>query len=87
MSFFFRKKQKTLPANATFRLTQEGREKLQNYSGDSKSQVFMALETQGTLDTGEIANYSGLSKGQVERLMPQLVRSGYVQIVSAAMEE
>ena len=76
---------KNIPANATFRLTQEGREKLQEFGGDPKSRVLVALETRGTSDIDDITNASGLSRGQVEKLVPALVRGGYVQYVSAAM--
>jgi len=81
-------KSHVIPTNATFRLTQEGREKLQEFGGDPKSRILVALETRGTSDIDEIAGASGLSRGQVERLLPSLVRAGYVQYVSAsAMEE
>ena len=76
---------KTIPQNATFRLTQEGREKLQDFGGDPESRVLVALETRGTSDIEEISQTSGLSRGQVERLMPKLVRGSYVQYVSASM--
>ena len=76
---------KNIPANATFRLTQDGREKLQEFGGDPKSRVLVALETRGTSDIDEISQASGLSRGQVERLVPTLVRGGYVQYVSASM--
>lgn len=80
-----RGKGRVIPSNATFRLTQEGREKLQEFGGDPKSRVLVALETRGTSDIDEISQTSGLSRGQVERLVPVLVRGGYVQYVSAAM--
>lgn len=76
---------KNIPLNASFRLTQEGREKLQEFGGDPRSRVFAALETRGTSDIEEISQASGLSRGQVERLIPKLVRGGFVQYVSAAM--
>jgi hypothetical protein len=86
MGFFFGKggkKGKGIPANATFRLTQEGREKLQEFSGDPKSQVLVALETRGTSDIDEISQASGLNRGQVERLVPSMIRGGYIQYVGA----
>lgn len=83
MSFFFRNRGHTIPPNATFRLTQSGQEKLQEFSGDPKSKVLVALETRGTSDIDEIASVSGMSRGQVERLVPTLVRGGYIQYVSA----
>jgi DNA-binding MarR family transcriptional regulator len=90
MSFFDRLKggrSKGIPKNATFRLTQEGREKLQEFSGDPKSQILTALETRGTSDIDEISQASGLSKGQVERYVSPLIRGGYIQYVSAASVE
>ena len=80
--FSQRNKSKTIPANATFRLTQEGREKLQEFGGDTKSRILVALETRGTSDVDEISASSGLSKGQVERMVPQLVRGGYIQYIT-----
>ena len=82
---FGRKNNKAIPVNATFRLTQEGREKLQEFGGDPKSRILVALETRGTSDIDEISQASGLSRGQVERFVPALARGGYVQYVSASM--
>jgi predicted ArsR family transcriptional regulator len=84
MSFIFGKKGKGIPQNATFRLTETGREKLQQFTGDAKSQILVSLETNGTSDVDELAHAAGMSKGQVERLLPQLVKGGYVQYVSAS---
>ena len=81
-----RKQGRNIPPNATFRLTQEGKEKLQEFGGDPKSRVLVALETRGTSDIDDIAQASGLSRGQVERLIPSMVRGQYIQYVSASME-
>jgi len=83
MSIFGRKKGR-IPSNATFRLTQEGKEKLQEYTGDEKSRVLLDLETGGTSDLEEISRRTGLNKGQVERIMMVLMRGGYVQYVGGA---
>lgn len=80
----FRNRSHDIPANATFRLTQSGQDKIANFEGDTKSRVLVALETRGTSDIDEIAGTSGLSRGVVERLIPQLVRGGLVQYVSGA---
>ena len=74
-----------IPANATFRLTKQGEEKLQEFHGDAKSKILVTLETRGTSDVSEISSASGLSRGQVERLIPALVRGNYVQYVSSTM--
>lgn len=85
MPFFFGRGGRGIPKNATFRLTQEGREKLQEFSGDPKSQILVALETHGSSDIDEISSASGLSRGQVERFIPSLVKGGYIQYISSAM--
>jgi len=87
MGFFNRGKGKGIPPNATFRLTQEGREKLQEFGGDPKSRILTALETQGTSDVNEISQTSGVSKGKVERLIPSMIKGGYIQYVSAVSED
>ena len=70
-----------LPKNAAFRLTQEGREKLQSYAGTPQARILAALETCGTSDRDEIANASGMSRGSVERNVMALLQKGYVQRV------
>lgn len=70
-----------LPKNATFRLTQEGREKLQSYTGTPQARILASLETCGTSDRDELASASGLSRGAVERNVLALLQKGYVQRV------
>jgi len=83
---FGKSKNKGIPQNATFRLTQEGREKLQMSLGDPKSQVMAALEARGSsADLDEITGASGLSRGQVEHLLKVLLRNGYVQYATSHM--
>ena len=85
MSFFFnRGKGRHIPPNATFRLTQEGRDKVQDFGGDEKSRILVALETRGTSDVDEISSASGVKRGKVEKLIPTMVHGGYVQYVSAS---
>ena len=74
-------KSSILPKNATFRLTQEGREKLQSYTGTPQARILAALETCGTSDRDEIANSAGMSRGSVERNILALLQKGYVQRV------
>jgi len=80
-----RGKGRSIPPSATFRITEQGREKMQEFSGDARSRILVALETRGTSDMEEIASTSRLSRGQVENLVPKLVRNGYIQYVSSAM--
>lgn len=72
-----------LPKNAAFRLTQEGREKLQTYTGTPQARILAALETCGTSDRDEISSASGMGRGQVERNLLVLIQKGYVQRVGA----
>lgn len=82
MGFLFNRKKSAIPQNATFRITQNGEDKLQEFNGDPKHQVLMALETRGSMDVEEISSASGLNKGAVERLVPALVRGGYIQYIT-----
>ena len=70
-----------IPKNATYRLTQDGREKLHSYNGTPQARILAALETQGTSDRDEIASASGMSRGSVERHTLALLQKGYVQQV------
>lgn len=85
MRGFFGRKSSRIPTNATFRLTQVGREKLQEFSGDPQSRVLVALETRGTSDIDELSHASGLSKGQTERILLKLMGGGSVQCITASM--
>ena len=89
MTFLFgRGEKRRIPPNATFRITQEGSAKLQEFSGDVNSQILMALETRGTSNIGELCGASGLSRGQVERAIPGLIQGGYIRpIVSSDYED
>ncbi len=80
-SFGMRKS--VLPKNSTYRLTQEGREKLQSYTGTPQARILAALETCGTSDRDEIANASGMSRGSVERNVIALLQKGYIQRVGS----
>lgn len=82
MGFLFgRNKGKNIPSNAVFRITQEGEEKLQEFNGDPKSQILMALKTRGSSNMVELAQATGLGRGKMEKLLPQLTPV-YVQYVN-----
>jgi hypothetical protein len=74
---------RSIPSGAVFRLTESGRDKLQEFGGDPKSLVLVALETRGTSSVEEISLASGVKRGQVERLIPTMVKAGYIQYVSS----
>ncbi len=77
----FSRRQRHISPDDTFQITQAGREKLQEFAGDPKSRILMALETRGTSNIDEIAATSGLPRGTVERLMPTLIPH-YAQCIS-----
>ena len=79
MSFFFgRDKQPSLRGKA-FMLTESGRAKLQDFGGDPQSTILVTLETAGSsLDLDELARQSHMSRGQLERVLPSMVRKGYI---------
>jgi predicted ArsR family transcriptional regulator len=82
MTFLFGRKSGNFPRNATVRITQQGTEKLQEYSGDPESKILITLESSGTCNIVELAQKTGLSRGHVERILPKLISGGYVQIAS-----
>ena len=64
-----------------------GQEKLQEFGGDPKSRILVALETGGTSDISEISQKSGVSRGKVERLIPGMIRGNYIQYISSSSDE
>jgi len=80
----FFKGKKGIPRNSTFRLTQVGTDKLQEFNGDPSSQVLSALDSRGTSTVAEIAQTTGLKRGKVERLIPGLINGQYVQYVNSS---
>tara|TARA_Y100000310_G_scaffold341356_1_gene440237 strand:- start:256 stop:525 length:270 start_codon:yes stop_codon:yes gene_type:complete len=71
----------TIPRHITFTLTQAGRAKAEQFGRDGRSRILTALETNGSGNIEEIAQAGRLHKGYVERHLPYLIRSGYVQPV------
>jgi DNA-binding MarR family transcriptional regulator len=80
----FTRRKYNLPKNSTFRLTQEGKEKLQSYSGTPQARILAALETNGTSDADEIAHTSGLGRGRVEKEILILMQKGFIQRTGGA---
>ena len=89
MSFFNRifhgKGAATIPADAALVITEQGRDALQEYGGDPRSRILLALETRGSCDIAKISASSGLTPGQVERAVPGLLNSGYARFVTTGM--
>ena len=82
MSLFDRNK-KQISRYDTFSLTEAGRDKLQMYTGDTRSRLLVALETQGSSNIDDLAKSSGISRGQLEHIIPQLLRGRFIQSSSA----
>lgn len=69
----------TIDKRSAFRITETGKQKVsEHFGGDPKSRILASLECSGSLDLGELAHASGLSPGQLERLLPILMRQGYI---------
>lgn len=83
--FSLRRNRVSLPKNATFRITQEGTEKISDGTMTPQMRVLVALQTTGSsADVDELAGASGLSRGRVEKIMIALLQKGYVQRVGGA---
>ncbi|WP_218254315.1 hypothetical protein, partial [Candidatus Magnetobacterium casense] len=57
----------------------------QEFGGDVRGRILLALETRGSSNVKEICSNSGLNMGQVEREVPSLLRSGYVRFVTSGV--
>ncbi len=68
-----------IPQSATFTLTEVGKGKAEEYTGDTRSRILMALDSNGASNAEEISRASRLSKGTVERAIPSLISGGYIQ--------
>ncbi len=79
----FGSKKKSFPSGASFRITQSGTDKVQDYSGDNRSRILATLQSRGTSDIDEIAQASGMSRGQVEKTLPGLLNSGFAQMAGS----
>lgn len=84
MSFLFGSRGK-MPRNATFRITQEGEERLGRYAGSPEDRVLMALQTKGSSTVDEIASALGMSRGAVERAISNLMSGEYIQPIGGGM--
>ena len=71
----------TVPASATFALTPLGKEKAEQFGGDPKSRVVIAIEELGPSPVKDIVQETGLRRGQVESIIKQLSRGGYIHMV------
>ena len=82
MSMFFNRERRPSLKNSAFTITQTGRSKLSEFTGDPQSRILMALESHEVSELQELSRYSNLSPGQVERLLPKMIRHGLVQVAS-----
>jgi DNA-binding MarR family transcriptional regulator len=85
--FFPWQSQNVIPKSTTFTLTQLGQSKAENFTGDERTRILMALESQGASNTEEISRYARMSKGKVERIIPSLIKGGYIQPVRGEMSD
>ena len=64
----------------SFRLTESGREKLQDgFGGDSNGRTLLSLECMGSSGTLEdISRDTGIPQGKLEHILPALMKQGYI---------
>lgn len=67
----------------TFRITEQGREKVQDYRGRPADRILVALESEGGMDIKDLSSNSGISVGHLEHLLPALIRGGYIATTGA----
>ena len=67
-----------IPSSMTFMITNIGRDKSAEYTGDSESRILAILESRGSMNVGEIAKNTQLPRSKVEATIPKLVQGGYV---------
>ena len=77
----------TVPQNTTFRLTEKGRAKLQEFGPGNEGAILYALEVGGTSNAKDIAASSGFDVARVGRMLLPLKRAGYVQWTNENREE
>ena len=76
-----------IPRSATFMLTEIGRSKAEDFTGDERTRILMALEQNGASNIEEISRLSRIRKGRVERMIPSLIKGGYIQPIRSGMSE
>ena len=83
MGFFDRmfrgKGRAVIPSDSAMIITESGKDALQEFGGDVRGRILLALETRGSSDVMKISEATGLTRGQIERAVPSLLRSGYVR--------
>jgi len=87
MGFFFDRLKRGkghISPDADFTITESGKSQLSEYGGDPKSRILLALETSGSSNIDKISSTSGLTKGEVERFLPVLLRNRYVRFVTTS---
>lgn len=73
-----------ISSHDAFSITEQGKDKLQEFNGDPGFQVLAALESHGSAFVDEITRYTGLSGSQVEKWVKRLQHGGYIQNISSA---
>ena len=75
------RREQTVNKNGYYRLTQSGETRVAEfgYGNSPRDRLLVALECAGSSATiDEISRFGHISKSQVERLLPALIRSGLV---------
>jgi len=81
---YFKRRRVVIRRGMALVLTSLGRQKANNFGLDGvKFDVLTTMAEQGPCSIGEIANATGLSDEQTQRIVRSLVQSGYVRVANS----
>jgi predicted ArsR family transcriptional regulator len=67
-------------------LTEIGKDKVIEYTGDTRSRILQALDTNGASTIQEISKMARVSRSKVEDMIPVLIQGGYIQASRRGVE-
>ena len=84
---FLNRNSSHISRHTTFVLTSSGRDRLEDFRGSNKDQILVSLETKGSSTIDDIAQATGIPRGQIESILPGLMKGGFVQKAATGMME
>ena len=82
MGFLDRNNRRPSLKQSAFRLTEEGRQKLQmSFDGSETSRILIALECESSsMDLDDLSVATRIPRGRLEAVLPGMARRGYIQM-------
>ena len=81
MGLFNRSERRPSLKQAAFRLTEEGKAKLESFDGSVGNRILVALEcASSSLDLDDLSSATGIPRGRLEAILPGMLRRGYIQL-------